>query len=71
MPPLAVACRVRAAMILMGLLAAAPAKAEIEKFTRQCDGKLCASSRASITIPDGWIGDGEASARIEHRWPVG
>jgi len=65
----AAACvrRFRAALILMGLLTAAPAKAEIEKFTRQCDGKLCALSRASVTITDGWIGDGEASARIEHR----
>lgn len=61
MPPLAVARRVAAALFLAGLMAAAPAKAEIEKFMRQCDGKLCASFRASITIPDGWVEDKEAS----------
>jgi len=62
MPPLAVAHRFCAALILMGLLGAAPAKAEIEKFMRQCDGKLCASFRASITISDGWIEDKEATS---------
>jgi hypothetical protein len=60
MPPVGVAHRFFAALILMGLLAAAPAKAEIEKFMRLCDRKLCASFRASITIPDGWIEDKEA-----------
>jgi hypothetical protein len=62
MPPLAVARRFCATLILMGLLGAAPAKADIEKFMRQCDGKLCASFRASITIPDGWIEDKEATS---------
>lgn len=61
MPPVAIARRLCAALILMGLLATAPAKAEIEKFMRQCDGKLCASFRASITIPDGWVEDKDAS----------
>lgn len=61
MPPVAIAGRLCAALILMGLLATAPAKAEIEKFMRQCDGKLCASFRASITIPDGWVEDKDAS----------
>jgi hypothetical protein len=41
--------------------AMAEAKAEIEKFMRQCEGKLCASFRASITIPVGWVEDKEAS----------
>ena len=41
MPPLAVARRVAAALFLAGLIAAARAKAGIEKFMRQCDGKLC------------------------------
>jgi hypothetical protein len=58
--PRAFACRLIAALVL-GLSAAIPAKAEIEKFMRQCDGKLCASFRASITIPDGWVEDKEAS----------
>jgi hypothetical protein len=42
-------------------LLAAPAKAEIEKFMNDCDGKLCAFFRASITIPDGWVEDREAT----------
>jgi hypothetical protein len=46
------------------LLAAAPAKAEIEKFMRQCDGKLCVSYRASITVPEGWVEDKEASREL-------
>jgi hypothetical protein len=43
------------------LLAASSARAEIEKFMEQCQGKLCAVFRASITIPDGWVEDKEAS----------
>ena len=58
--PRAFACRLVAAVVL-GFSAAMPAKAEIEKFMNQCDGKLCASFRASITIPDGWVEDKEAS----------
>jgi len=58
--PRAFSCRLVAAVVL-GLSAAMPAQAEIEKFMNQCDGKLCASFRASITIPDGWVEDKEAS----------
>ncbi|HEY6024492.1 MAG TPA: hypothetical protein VIV34_09985 [Pseudolabrys sp.] len=58
--PRALARRLIAALVLV-LPAAIPAKAEIEKFMNQCDGKLCASFRASITIPDGWVEDKEAS----------
>jgi hypothetical protein len=60
MPPAAV-FRLTAVLFVTGLLALSPAKAEIEKFMRQCEGKLCASFRASITIPDGWVEDKEAS----------
>ncbi len=59
--PLALARRIAAALFCVALLSASPAKAEIEKFMRQCDGKLCASFRASIAIPDGWTEDKEAS----------
>ena len=59
--PLALARRIAAALLCIAFLSASPAKAEIEKFMRQCDDKLCASFRASITIPDGWTEDKEAS----------
>jgi hypothetical protein len=49
---------------LMALAAAAPAKAEIEKFMRQCDMKLCVSYRASIAVPDGWVEDAEATREL-------
>jgi hypothetical protein len=48
-------------LIVAGLLTASASKAEIEKFMQQCGGKLCAQFRASITIPDGWVEDKEAS----------
>lgn len=56
-----VAFRLTAVLFVAGLLALSPARAEIEKFMRQCEGKLCASFRASITIPYGWVEDKEAS----------
>src|SRR5438270_628575 len=59
MPPLAV--RYIAGGLVACLIAVSPAKAEIEKFMQQCDGKLCALFRASITVPDGWVEDKEAS----------
>ncbi len=55
----AFSCLIAAA--LLGLSAAMPAKAEIEKFMNQCDGKLCAFFRVSITVPDGWVEDKEAT----------
>jgi hypothetical protein len=61
MPPLAFIRHLQPALLLAGLLTAVPAQAEIEKFMQQCDGKLCALFRASITIPDGWVEDKEAS----------
>jgi hypothetical protein len=42
-------------------VAATAAHAEIEKFMKQCDGKMCAFFRASVTIPAGWVEDKEAT----------
>jgi hypothetical protein len=56
-------CRFVLALAALSLLAA-PATAEIEKFMRQCDGKLCASYRASITVPEGWVEDKEAGREL-------
>jgi hypothetical protein len=63
MPSFFSACRLGLVLATLSLLAA-PATAEIEKFMRQCDGKLCPSFRASITIPDGWVEDKEASREL-------
>jgi hypothetical protein len=60
MPSVASLRRLGAALLFIGV-AAAPARAEIAKFMNQCDGKLCAFYRASITIPDGWVEDKEAT----------
>jgi hypothetical protein len=46
---------------LFGLLLSLPANAEIEKFMNQCDRKMCAFFRASITLPDGWVEDKEST----------
>ena len=55
-------CRFSASLVVSGGVALAiPAHAEIEKFMNQCDGKLCPFFRASITLPDGWVEDKEAS----------
>jgi hypothetical protein len=43
------------------IFAAAGARADVEKFMKQCDGKLCPFFRASVTIPDGWVEDKEAT----------
>jgi hypothetical protein len=51
------------AVTAMGLLAL-PARAEIEKFMRDCDRKLCAYFKASITVPEGWVEDKEASSAL-------
>jgi hypothetical protein len=61
MPSIVSLPRLVTALLLIGLSAAMPAKAEIEKFMNQCDGKMCAFFRASITIPDGWVEDKEAT----------
>ncbi|HEY4982366.1 MAG TPA: hypothetical protein VII24_10620 [Pseudolabrys sp.] len=64
MPPIAFARRFSAALAFMYFFAAAPATAEVEKFMRHCDGKLCAYYRASVTIPEGWVEDPEASREL-------
>ena len=46
------------------LFVASSASAEIEKFMNMCDGKMCASFRASITVPEGWVEDKEASREL-------
>lgn len=56
-------CRLAVALAAIGLLTA-PAHAEIEKFMRDCDMKLCVSYRASITVPEGWVEDKEASSAL-------
>jgi hypothetical protein len=61
MPPLAAARQFIGGSFLASLIALSPAKAEIEKFMQQCEGKLCAFFHASITVPDGWVEDKEAS----------
>lgn len=53
-----------AAFAMMGVAATAPAHAEIEKFMRQCDGKLCPYFRSSITVPEGWEENAEASREL-------
>jgi hypothetical protein len=50
-------CRLAALFGFVGLLSALPANAEIQKIMNQCDQKICAFFRASITIPDGWVED--------------
>jgi hypothetical protein len=47
--------------LLAGLMTTTPARATIEKFMNQCDGKMCAFFRASIVIPDGWVEDRDAT----------
>src|SRR5580704_9349734 len=56
-------CCLAVALAAIGLLAV-PAQAEIEKFMRDCDMKLCVSYRASITIPEGWAENKEASREL-------
>ena len=58
--PRALVCRLIATAIIIASTAI-PATAEIEKFMNQCDGKLCAFFRVSITVPDGWVEDKEAT----------
>lgn len=53
--------RLTALFGFVSLLSALPANAEIKKFMNQCDQKMCAFFRASITVPDGWVEDKEAT----------
>jgi hypothetical protein len=52
------------AAIATASLLALPARAEIGKFMRDCDMKLCAFFKASITVPEGWVEDKEASSAL-------
>jgi hypothetical protein len=38
-----------------------PARSEIQKLLIPCEGKICPFFRASVTVPDGWVEDKEAS----------
>ncbi len=58
--------RLAAAVAFFALLGAAwPASAEIEENMNQCDGKLCAFFRASVTPPDGWVEDKAATRHFD------
>ncbi len=50
-----------AIVAFVGFVFASPAHAEIEKIMNLCDHKLCPFFRASITLPDGWVEDKEAT----------
>src|SRR5262249_10118497 len=41
-----------------------PASAEIEKFLRPCEQKLCPFFRASLAIPKGWQEDQAATKKL-------
>ncbi len=56
--------RLAAGLAVAGLIAATPARADIEKFMEHCDGKLCAFFRAPIVIPDGWEENAEATHEL-------
>lgn len=43
------------------LLCSAPARSEIEKLLMPCANKICPFFRASVTAPDGWVEDKEAT----------
>jgi hypothetical protein len=65
-----ISLRFAAVAVFIGLFSVAPAQAEISKFIKPCGTqdqkvKLCPSFRASITIPDGWVQDKEASAYFD------
>ena len=45
--------------------APSPASAEIMKYMRTCEKKMCAYFRASITVPDNWAEDKEASREFD------
>ncbi len=49
------------AVAAVSLLCGTPANSEIQKFLIQCEGKLCPFFRASVTVPDGWVEDKEAT----------
>ena len=57
--------RFAAGFAVAGLMAAAlPARAEIEGIMQQCEMKLCLHYHASITVPEGWEENKEASREL-------
>lgn len=63
--PISAFVRTALGFAVAGLIAAAvPAHADIEKFMRHCDMKLCVVYRASITVPDSWAEHEEASREL-------
>jgi hypothetical protein len=63
MPSLSTILRLVAGFACL-MAATAPTTAEIEKLMRHCDGKLCVAYRASITVPEGWAENDEASHEL-------
>jgi hypothetical protein len=57
------AARVFAAVLVAVFCGAFPLRAEIEKILNHCPDqqKLCPFFRASVTVPDGWVEDKEAT----------
>jgi hypothetical protein len=49
------------AVAAASLFCGVPARSEIEKLLLQCEGKICPFFRASVTAPDGWVEDKEAT----------
>lgn len=59
---MALTVRRLAGLSLLGLtFFSATAQTDVEKFMKLCDGKVCTFFRASVTIPDGWVEDKEAT----------
>ena len=49
------------AIAATALFCGGPARSEIEKFLLPCEGKMCPFFRASVTAPEGWVEDKEAT----------
>ncbi len=50
-------------LALATVLSAGGAQAEVQKFIRSCDGKLCPYYRIALTPPDGWVIDEGATKK--------
>ena len=50
-------------LALAAVLSAGGAQAEVQKFIRSCDGKLCPYYRIALTPPDGWVIDEGATKK--------
>jgi hypothetical protein len=49
------------ALAAASLFCGVPARGEIQKLLIPCEGKICPFFRASVTAPDGWVEDKEAT----------